>query len=111
MYRVKIGSPRSPGLAKLLEVPENIRMMNKAELELHADQSKKGLYAEKEELFYAMDEKTHEADLTEKGRVLMRPDDPDAFLLPDLMVRFHEIESSADPDMRKRLEAKAKAQS
>ncbi len=111
LYRVKIGSPRSAGLAKLLENPENIRMMNKAELELHADQSKKALYAEKEELFYAMDEKTHEADLTEKGRVLMRPDDPDAFLLPDLTVKFHEIDSGPEPDVRKRLEAKAKAQS
>jgi preprotein translocase subunit SecA len=111
LYRVKIGSPRSAGLAKLLENPENIRMMNKAELELHADQSKKELYAEKEQLFYAMDEKTHEADLTEKGRVLMRPDDPDAFLLPDLMVKFHEIDSGPEQDARKRLEIKAKAQS
>ena len=111
MYRVKIGSPRSPGLAKLLENPENIRMMNKAELELHADQSKKALYAEKEELFYAMDEKSHEADLTEKGRVLMRPEDPDAFVLPDLMVKFHEIDTGTETDVRKRLEAKARAQS
>jgi preprotein translocase subunit SecA len=110
MYRVKMGSPRSTGLAKLLENPENIRMMNKAELELHADQSKKALYAEKEALFYAIDEKTHEADLTEKGRSMMRPDDPDAFLLPDLMVKFHEIDSGPEPDLRKRVEAKAKAQ-
>ena len=73
LYRVKMGSPRSAGLLKLLENPENIRMMNKAELELHADQSKKALYAEKEELFYAMDEKTHEADLTEKGRTSCGP--------------------------------------
>ena len=83
MFRVKMGNPRSVGLAKLLESPENIRMMNKAELEMHADQSKKALYAEKEELFFAADEKTHEADLTEKGRNFMRPDEPDAFLLPD----------------------------
>ncbi|MGP8199237.1 MAG: preprotein translocase subunit SecA [Limisphaerales bacterium] len=110
LYRVKIGNPRSPGLAKLLENPENIRMMNKAELELHADQSKKALYAEKEELFYAIDEKTHEADLTEKGRVAMRPGDPDAFLLPDLTVTFHEIDSGTE-DVRKRVEAKTKAQS
>jgi preprotein translocase subunit SecA len=110
LYRVKIGSPRSPGLAKLVEVPENIRMMNKAELELHADQSKKGLYAEKEELFYAMDEKTHEADLTEKGRALMRPEDPDAFVLPDVTVKFHEIDSGPETDPRKRLEAKSTVQ-
>src|SRR5665213_2119124 len=110
MYRVKMGLPRSPGLAALLEAPENIRMMNKAELELHADQSKKALYAEKEELFYAMDEKTHEADLTEKGRGFMRPEDPDAFVLPDLTVKFHEIDTGAETDVRKRLETKAQVQ-
>jgi preprotein translocase subunit SecA len=110
LYRVRMGCPRSPALAKWLEVPENIRMMNKAELELHADQSKKLLYAEKEELFYAMDEKTHDADLTEKGRVHMRPDDPDAFLLPDLTEKFHDIDSGPEQDLRKRLEAKNKAQ-
>ncbi|HEY3916117.1 MAG TPA: preprotein translocase subunit SecA [Verrucomicrobiae bacterium] len=110
LYRVKMGSPRSVGLAKLLEDPENIRMMNKAELELHADQSKKALYAEKEELFYAMDEKTHAADLTEKGRSYMRPEDPDAFVLPDVTTKFHEIDVAPELDSRQRLEAKAKIQ-
>ncbi|HEY3860394.1 MAG TPA: preprotein translocase subunit SecA [Verrucomicrobiae bacterium] len=110
LYRVKMGNPRSAGLMKMLEEPENIRFMNKAELELHADQSKKALYAEKEELFFAMDEKTHEADLTEKGRGFMRPDDPDAFLLPDLTVRFHEIDDGPELDARKRVEMKAAAQ-
>ena len=110
LYRVKMGSPRSTGLAKLLEDPENIRLMNKAELEMHADQSKKALYAEKEELFYAMDEKTHAADLTEKGRTYMRPEDPDAFVLPDVTTKFHEIDVAPDLDARQRLEAKAKIQ-
>src|SRR5277367_487391 len=106
MYRVKIGTPRAPGLAKLLEDPENIRMMNKAELELHADQSKKAMYAEKEELFYAMDEKSHDADLTEKGRTYLRPEDPEGFVLPDLTTRFHEIDTGTETDPRKRIEAK-----
>ncbi|HUD82776.1 MAG TPA: preprotein translocase subunit SecA, partial [Candidatus Saccharimonadales bacterium] len=110
LYRVKMGSPRAEGLAKLLEDPEKIRMMNKAELELHADQSKKALYAEKEELFFAMDEKSHDADLTEKGRSYLRPEDPEGFVLPDLITRFHEIDSGPDTDPRKRLEAKAKVQ-
>ena len=108
MYRVKIGCPRSPGLAKLLENPENIRMMNKAELELHADQSKKALYAEKEELFYAMDEKTHEADLTEKGRVMMRPEDPDAFVLPGFDGQVSRDRLGAGSRLRKRLELKSR---
>jgi preprotein translocase subunit SecA len=110
LYRVKMGSPRSAGLMKLLEDAENVRLMNKAELELHADQTKKALYAEKEELFFAMDEKSHEADLTEKGRNYMRPEDPDAFVLPDLTVKFHEIDSGAEADPHKRLEMKTAVQ-
>src|SRR5712691_6035323 len=66
LYKVKMGQPRSEGLLKLLEEPENLRLMNKAELELHVDQSKKEIYAQKEELFLTMDEKSNEADSTEK---------------------------------------------
>src|SRR5437660_1142050 len=110
LYRVKMGQPRSEGLLKLLEDPENLRLMNKAELELHADQSKKDLYAQKEELYFAMDEKSHDADLTEKGRNFLSPKDPDAFVLPDLTVLFHEIDAGPEPDARKRLDMKAKIQ-
>src|SRR3954452_1979144 len=38
LYRVKLGQPRSEALMKLLEDPENLRLMNQAELQLHADQ-------------------------------------------------------------------------
>jgi preprotein translocase subunit SecA len=111
LYRVKLGTPRSPGLASLLEDAENQRRMIKAELDLHVDQSKKQLYEQKEELFFAMDEKSHDADLTEKGRNFISPQDPDAFVLPDLSTAFHEIDTGPEPDPRKRLEAKAKLQS
>ncbi len=110
LYRVKLGQPRSTGLMKFLEEPENLRLMNRAELELHADQSKKDLYAQKEELFFAIEEKSHDADLTEKGRTFLSPKDPDAFMLPDLITIFHEIDAGPEPDVRKRLEAKTKIQ-
>ena len=74
LFRVKIGQPKSEGLLKLLEDPENLRLMNQAELQLHADQKKIELYAEKEELFFAIDEKSHDADLTEKGRNYPQPE-------------------------------------
>ncbi len=110
LYRVKLGNPKSAELMRLLEDPENLSLMNKSELMLHADQSKKELYAEKEELFYAIDEKSHEADLTEKGRNFLSPKDPDAFMLPDLITAFHEIDTGAEADLKKRVEAKAKVQ-
>jgi len=110
LYRVKIGDPRSEGLARLMEDPENLRLVTKAELEMHADQSKKQLYAEKEELFFAIDEKSHDADLTEKGRTFLSPKDPDAFVLPDLISAFHEIDNGPETDVHKRLETKNKLQ-
>ena len=110
MFRVKMGQPTSVELMKLLEEPSNQRLMNKAELELHGDQSKKDMYAQKEELFFAIDEKSHEADLTEKGRGFLSPQDPDAFTLPDLGTALHEVDSGVETDARKRLEAKAKLQ-
>src|ERR1041385_1786450 len=110
LYRVKVGQPKSEGLLKLLEDPENLRLMNQAELQLHADQKKVELYAEKEELFFAIDEKSHEADLTEKGRNFLSPKDPDAFMLPDLTTALHEIDAGPEADARKRIEAKTKVQ-
>ncbi len=109
LYKVKMGNPRSEELLRMLEDPENLRMMNTAELQLHADQSKKDLYAQKEELFYAMDEKSHDADLTEKGRTLLSPEDPDAFVMPDLITGFHEIDSGPG-DVHQRLDMKNKLQ-
>ncbi len=110
LYRVKVGNPRSEALMKILEDPENLRLMNTAELQLHADQSKKDMYAQKEELFYAMDEKSHDADLTEKGRNFLSPKDPDAFVLPDLISGYHEIDAGPETDLTKRVEMKAKLQ-
>ncbi len=110
LYRVKLGSPRSEGLMRVLENPENGRLLNQAELELLADQSKKNLYEQKEELFYAIEEKSHEADLTEKGRAFLSPKDPEAFVLPDLITAFHEIDAGPESDMQKRLKEKAKIQ-
>ena len=110
LFRVKTGHPKSEGLMKLLENPENLGTMNRAELELHKDQKKVDLYREKEELLFAIDEKSHEADLTEKGRNYISPQDPEAFVLPDLTTMLHEIDAGPETDARKRLEAKAKLQ-
>src|SRR5688572_2404686 len=110
LYKVKQGNPRSEDLLRVMEDPTNQRRTQQAEMELLSDQSKKQLYEQKEMLFFAMDEKSHEADLTEKGRAFLSPKDPDAFVLPDLITLFHEIDQGGEPDPRKRLETKAKLQ-
>ena len=110
LFRVKTGQPKSEGLMKILENPENAGLMNRAELDLHKDQKKVDLYREKEELLFAMDEKSQEADLTEKGRNFVSPKDPEAFVLPDLTTQLHDVDAGAETDARKRMEAKTKLQ-
>jgi preprotein translocase subunit SecA len=110
LFRVKTGQPKSEGLMKILEDPENLKLMNQAELELHKDQKKVDLYREKEELLFAIDEKGFEADLTEKGRNFINPKDPETFVLPELTTVLHEIDVGPEPDARKRMEAKTKVQ-
>ena len=110
LFRVKTGQPKSEGLMKILEDPENLKLMNQAELDLHKDQKKVDLYREKEELLFAIDEKGFEADLTEKGRNFVSPKDPEAFVLPELTTALHEIDAGPEPDARKRMEAKTKVQ-
>jgi len=54
-------------------------------------------------LYYAVDEKSHESDLTELGRAFLNPDDPDAFVLPDIATAFAEID--IDPSLERRCQA------
>ncbi len=111
LFRVKMGQPRSEGLMRILENPENLRLMNQAELQLHADQKKVELYAEKGAIVLRhRREKAMKRTLTEKGRNHLSPTDPDAFMLPDLSTALHEIDNGPEPDPRKRLEAKTKLQ-
>ncbi|VVM05346.1 hypothetical protein MAMT_00602 [Methylacidimicrobium tartarophylax] len=91
LFKTKLGMPRNKQLLKLLEEGEARRMMEDAELALYQDSRRIELYQIKEELLFAIDEKNHEADLSERGRKFLSPDDPDYFAPPDLAVLFDEI--------------------
>ena len=110
LYKVRLGQPKTEGLLRLFEDPRNLQLVQKAEAELMTDQSKKALFAQKEELFFAIEEKSHDADLTEKGRAFISPSNPDAFVLPDLPTLYHQIDTGPETDPRKRLEAKSQIQ-
>ena len=101
LYQVKLGMPKNKQFHRLNEVPAIRRAVDKFDLEMNSDFNKKERYALKEGLFYVIDEKQQQADLTEKGRVLMSPNDPDAFMLPDLPTQFIEIDKTKSSRMRR----------
>src|SRR5438093_2410106 len=92
MFKVKLGQPRNKQLLRMMEDPEKRKAIDKAELSFFQDTRKEELFALKEELFFTIDEKSQEADLSEQGRSFMNPDDPNAFVLPDLISEFTKID-------------------
>jgi preprotein translocase subunit SecA len=92
MFKVKLGQPRNKQLLRMMEDPDKRRAIDKAELSFYSDTRKEELFALKEELFFTIDEKSNEADLSEQGRAFLNPDDPNAFVLPDLISEFTEID-------------------
>jgi preprotein translocase subunit SecA len=92
MFKVKLGQPRNKQLLRMMEDPDKRRAVDKAELSFYQDTRKEELFALKEELFFTIDEKSNEADLSEQGRAFLNPDDPNSFVLPDLISEYTEID-------------------
>jgi len=92
LYQVRQGMPKNKQLLRLMEEPESRKLIEKSELSLLSDMRKVERHALKEELFFVVDEKGNNTDLTEKGRNFLSPNDPDAFVIPDLVTAFHEID-------------------
>jgi preprotein translocase subunit SecA len=109
MFKVKLGQPRNKQYLRMMEDAEKRRAIDKAELSFYADAQKEELFKLKEELFFTIDERAHEADLSEQGREFLNPNEPDAFVLPDLMTQFADIDNAPTTDEEKVAE-KAKCQ-
>src|SRR4051812_14642623 len=108
MFKVKLGQPRNKQLLRMMEDTEKRKAIDKAELSFYQDARKEELFQLKEELFFTIDEKSHEADLSEQGRAFLNPDEPDSFVLPDLISEFTEID--LDPNLEAEQKEKAKVE-
>ena len=102
MLQVKMGHPKNKQLLRLMETPEWRKLLDKLETEMNSDLNKEELYRLKEELYFVIDERQHQADLTEIGRTRLRPDNPDAFMLPDLATEFSDLDKNTSIALEER---------
>jgi preprotein translocase subunit SecA len=110
LFKVKLGQPRNRQLMRMMQEPDMRRLIEKTELSFYQDAQKKELFALKEELYFTIDEKSHDSDLMEKGRDFLSPDDPEAFVLPDIGTLFADIETNASLSDEERAAHKEAAQ-
>tara|TARA_A100001234_G_scaffold60093_2_gene51806 strand:+ start:3933 stop:6977 length:3045 start_codon:yes stop_codon:yes gene_type:complete len=88
---------QEPGMLKLAQDIESIYTRDKKMQEVDDD------------LYFAVDEKSHVMDITEKGRSLLSPDDPDTFIIPDLGELLLEVEERQDLSSIEKEQEKEKA--
>lgn len=93
LWQVKLGMPKNRQFLKLMENGEFRKKFDKFDLEMSSEFAREEKYKIKEELYYCIDEKNQQADLTEIGRKTLRPNDNEAFVLPDLPAIFSEIDA------------------
>ncbi len=107
LLRASRGLPKHPRLLKTLSDPTNKRLVQVTENEYLRDQARR-MHEIDDELYYAIDEKNHQINLTEKGREYLTPQvgDKDFFVLPDIGTELSQLEVDhvlgADEKQRKK---------
>ena len=110
LMQVKLGMPKHKQLIRLMEDPAIRRLLDKKELEFHSDQNRGMLQEVKETLYFTIDEKAGDTDLSEMGRSTLRPDDPNSFTLPDLASEFQLIDENEALSGEQKIEERTKFQ-
>lgn len=98
LHQVQWGMPKNRQLLKMVEEPEVRRLLEKAEMFMLSDVNREERARIKEELFFVIEEKSNEVELTEKGRDSLNPSNPAEFVLPDLITKQQEIDEDTSLD-------------
>ncbi len=101
LYQVHHGMPRHKQLMHLLEDPQVRKLHEQIENAMLTDMRKEQARALREELYFAIDERTHDASLTDKGTEALNPSDPDMYILPDIALAMAELDGADIPETEK----------
>ena len=95
LFRAHRGLPKNSALIKYLSEPGMKVKLQKTENYYLADQQK-NMHIVDEELYFVIDEKNNQVQLTDKGISLITKsgEDPEFFIMPDIGVKLSEIEKS-----------------
>ena len=106
LLQVKYGMPTHRQLLHTLENGDILREIDRLDSRVHSDNNRGMLQEVQAVLYFTIDEKTHEADLTELGRKTISPDDPEAFIMQDLLGGLHKIETDETLSAEEKVAAK-----
>lgn len=108
LFRAYRGLPKNNKLAKVLSDPSNKRLMQQTEMEFLREKGK-NMHIIDEELYFVIDEKNNQIDLTEKGREELAKGtgmEKDYFVLPDLGYEISKFENDDNLTLEQKLKRK-----
>ncbi len=92
LYQVHQGMPKNKQLMHLIEEVKYRRLLEKTQMEMLKKENEKEARALRQELYFTIDEKGHDAELTEIGCAELNPNDPDMFVLPDMVSMMADLD-------------------
>ena len=87
------GMPKNRQFRKIFQESGMIKLAHNVESSYLRD---KQMHKVDEDLYFSIDEKSHIIDITEKGRELLAPNNPETFVIPDLGELLNDIDSQID---------------
>jgi len=104
LLRASRGLPKHRQVMRMFEDPSLKKLARQIENDFMRD---KKMYEIDDELYFSIDEKSNVIDLSEKGRESLAPDNPEAFVIPDLgeeLSTIEEMDLPANEKVEKREE-------
>ncbi|MCF7817358.1 MAG: hypothetical protein K9M54_05690, partial [Kiritimatiellales bacterium] len=92
MYQVFEGMPKNKQLMHMIEDVAIRKLLEKTRMSMLGDMRKEQARELRQELFFTIDEKGHDAGLTEKGCEELNPNDPEMYVLPDMVSAMAELD-------------------
>jgi preprotein translocase subunit SecA len=103
LLRANRGIPKHSRLMKLLQDPDNMKLLRDTELDYLKDQGSRMSIID-DELYFTIDERNHGIDISEKGRELLAnaQEDAEMFVIPDIAMEMSALEGRTDLDAAQR---------
>ena len=95
LLQAKRGLPKHPQVMKIFQEPGTLKLSQSTESDYIRD---KKLHEVDDDLYFSIDERSHVIDITEKGRSILAPDDPETFIIPDIGELLLEIDENSEID-------------
>ena len=106
LLQAQRGMPKHKKVMKIFQETGMLKLAQNIESVYTRD---KKMHEVDDALYFAIDEKSHVMDITEKGRNILSPDNPNTFIIPDLGELLLEIDEKENLDEKEKDIEKEKA--